>query len=63
MILTKHLNNGMTYQFKINEVDKYIFVKNIDKDYVLVIYLSMNDILILGNNDHMIKFTKKILTI
>lgn len=53
----------MTYQFKINEVDKYIFVKNIDKDYVLVIYLSMNDILILGNNDHMIKFTKKILTI
>jgi hypothetical protein len=31
---------------KINEVDKYIYVRNINKCYVIV-YLSMDDLLIL----------------
>jgi hypothetical protein len=48
-------------EFKINEVDKYIYVKNTDK-YYIIICLYMDDMLILGSNGHMIKSTKKILT-
>jgi hypothetical protein len=48
-------------EFKINEIDKYIYVKNINK-YYIIIFLYMNNMLILGSNGHMIKFTKKILT-
>ena len=52
-----------SHKFKVNKVDKYIYVKkkHTDKGYVIV-YLYVKDILILGSNDHMIKSTKKILT-
>jgi hypothetical protein len=48
-------------EFKINKVDKYIYMKNTDKIYV-IICLYVEDMLILDNNDHIIKSTKKILT-
>jgi len=48
-------------EFKINKVDKCVYVKNTYKGYVIVC-LYIDDILILGNNDHIIKSTKKILT-
>ena len=52
----------LSHKFKVNKVDKYIYVKkNTDKGYVIV-YLYVEDILILGSNDHMIKSTKKMLT-
>jgi len=38
-------------EFKINKVDKYIYIKNKDKVYV-IIFLCMDDMLILDNNDH-----------
>jgi hypothetical protein len=40
-------------EFKINKVDKHIYIKNKDKVYV-IIFLCMDDMLILDNNDHMI---------
>ena len=51
----------MLNEFKINKVDKYIYMKNTDKIYV-IICLYVEDMLILDNNDHIIKSTKKILT-
>ena len=51
----------MLNEFKINKVDKCVYVKNTDKGYVIVC-LYIDDMLILGNNDHIIKSTKKILT-
>jgi len=51
----------LSNKFKINEVDKYAYVKNTDKNYVIVC-LYIDDILILAINDYMIKSTKKILT-
>jgi len=48
-------------EFKINKVDKYIYMKNTDKIYV-IICLYVDDMLILDNNDYIIKSTKKILT-
>jgi hypothetical protein len=48
-------------EFKINKVDKYIYMKNTDKIYV-IICLYVDDMLILDNNDHLIKSTNKILT-
>jgi len=48
-------------EFKINKVDKCVYVKNTYKGYVIVC-LYIDDMLILGNNDHIIKSTKKILT-
>ena len=51
----------MLNEFKINKVDKYIYMKNTDKIYV-IICLYVDDMLILDNNDHIIKSTKKILT-
>ena len=46
--------------FKINECDKCIYVKSTDKGYVIV-YLYVDDILIMGSNNDMIKSTKKML--
>jgi hypothetical protein len=48
-------------EFKINKVDKCVYVKNTYKGYVIVCFY-IDDMLILGNNDHIIKSTKKILT-
>jgi len=50
----------LSNEVKINEVDKYVYVKNIYKDHVIVC-LYVDDILILNINDYMIKITKKIL--
>jgi hypothetical protein len=49
------------YVFKINEVDDWVYVKNIPKSYVLV-YLFVDYMLILSSNDHIIKSIKKMLT-
>jgi hypothetical protein len=43
-------------EFKINKVDKHIYVKNTDKSYCMYLYWWM---LILGNNKYEIKFLKK----
>ena len=51
----------LSNKFKINKVDKCIYVKNIYKCYVIVCFY-VNDMLILSNNDCMIKCTKKIWT-
>jgi hypothetical protein len=45
--------------FKIKKVDKFVYVKNIDKGYV-TIYLYMDDMFILGGNNYMIKSTIKV---
>jgi hypothetical protein len=51
----------LSNEFKINEIDKCVYVKKTNKNYCIVcIYVDY--ILILDNNDWMIKFTKKILT-
>ena len=47
-------------EFKINKVDKCVYMKNTDKGYISVC-LYVDDILILGSNDHIIMFTKKML--
>lgn len=51
----------LSNKIKIIEVDKYIYMKNTNISYINVC-LSMDDILILDNNDHMIRSTNKILT-
>jgi hypothetical protein len=48
-------------EFIINEVDKYVYIKNIDKCYVIIGFY-MDEMSILDNNNYMIKSTKKILT-
>jgi hypothetical protein len=48
-------------EFIINEVDKYVYIKNIDKCYVIIGFY-MDEMSILDNNDYMIKSTEKILT-
>ena len=50
------ISNG----FKINECDKYVYVKSTDKGYVIVC-LYVDDMLIIGNNHEMIMTTKKML--
>ena len=45
-------------EFKINEVDKYIYDKNIYKDYITAC-LYVDDMFILGSDNHMIKSIKK----
>jgi hypothetical protein len=47
-------------EFKINELNKCVYIKNTYTDYVIVCFY-MDDILILGINDHIIKSTKKVL--
>jgi hypothetical protein len=48
-------------EFKINDVDKYIYIKNKDKVYV-IIFLYMDDMLILDSNDHMTMSIMNLLT-
>ena len=48
-------------EFKINEVDKCVYMKNTIIGYIIVCFY-IDDILILGSNEYMIKSTKKILT-
>ena len=50
------LTNGL----KINEYDKYVYVKNIDQGYVIV-YLYVDDMLIIESSQNMIKSTKQML--
>jgi hypothetical protein len=61
----------LSNEFKINEVDKHVYVKHTDKDHI-IIYLYMDVMLILNDNDYMIisnkkklpsKFNKKDLTV
>ena len=47
-------------EFKINKVDKCLYVKNTDKSDVIVC-LYMYDKLILNNNDHTNNYTKNML--
>ena len=50
------LSNG----FRINECDKCVYVKDTDKGYV-ILCLYVDDLLIVGSNDEMIKATKRLL--
>ncbi|KAK3006389.1 hypothetical protein RJ639_016603 [Escallonia herrerae] len=47
--------------FRINEYDKYVYVKGTEKGYVIVC-LYVDDMLIIGSNNEFIKATKKMLT-
>ena len=51
----------MSNGFKINECDKCVYIKNTPKGYVLVC-LYVDDMLIIGSNDAIIKATKKMLS-
>ena len=51
------LSNG----FKINECDKYVYVKTTQKGYVIVC-LYVDNMLIIGNNTEMIRITKQFLS-
>jgi hypothetical protein len=51
----------LSNNFKINKCDKCVYVKTKNKSYV-IIYFYVDDMLILGNNKHMIKSTKNNLT-
>ena len=53
-------NTIISNRFKINEYDKYVYVKHTDKGYV-IICLYVDDMLIIGSNHKMILFTKKLL--
>ena len=46
--------------FKINECDKCIYIKDTENGYV-ILYVYMNDMLIVGSNDKMVKSTKDML--
>ena len=48
-------------KYKTKKINKCIYMKNTDKFYVIAC-LYLDDILILDNNDHMIKSIKKMLT-
>jgi hypothetical protein len=49
----------LSNKLKINKVGKCVYVKNTYKCYVIV-YIYVDDMLILSSNDHMIKSNKKI---
>ena len=53
-------NVMMASEFKINECDKYVYVKYTENGYIIV-YLYVDDILIVRSNDRMIKSTKDML--
>ena len=53
-------NVMITSGFKINECDKCVYVKNTENEYVIVC-LYVDDMLIVGSNDKMIKSTKNML--
>ena len=48
----------MTNGFKINECDKCVYVKSIERGSV-IICLYVDDMLIMGSNNEVIKTTKK----
>ncbi|KAK9052683.1 hypothetical protein SSX86_029313 [Deinandra increscens subsp. villosa] len=50
------INNG----FKINECDKCVYIKDTSRGYVMLC-LYVDDMLIIGSNDHMIRSTKDML--
>ena len=50
----------LTNGFKINKCDMCVYVKNTDKGYV-IICLYLDDMLIIGSNQNMIKSTKQML--
>ena len=50
----------MSRDFKINECDKYVYVKDIEHRYVIVC-LYVDDMLIVRSNDKMITYTKNML--
>nr|CAN81525.1 hypothetical protein VITISV_033879 [Vitis vinifera] len=51
----------LSNDFKINECDKCVYTKNTQSEYVIVC-LYVDDILIIGSNNDVIKATKKMLT-
>ena len=53
-------NVMMSHDFKINECDKCVYVKDIEHGYVIV-YLYVDDMLIFGSDDKMITSTKNML--
>ncbi|KAH9671079.1 hypothetical protein KPL70_017207 [Citrus sinensis] len=50
----------ITSGFKINECDKCVYVKETENEYV-ILYLYVDDMLIVGSDDDMIKSTKNML--
>ena len=46
--------------FRINECDKCVYVKNTESDYV-ILCLYVDDMLIVGSDDDIIKSTKRML--
>jgi hypothetical protein len=48
----------LSNEFKINKVDKYIYIKNTYKSYVIAC-LYIGDMVILNINDHMINLLKR----
>ena len=50
----------ITSGFKINECDECVYVKKTENDYV-IFYLYVDDMLIVGSDDDIIKFTKNML--
>ena len=53
-------NAMMSNEFRINECDKCVYVKNTTSGYVIV-YLYVDDMLIMGSNNNIIKATKRML--
>ena len=51
----------MSNGFRINECDKCVYIKDTVNGYVIV-YLYVDDMLIIGSNNDIIKATKRILT-
>ena len=51
----------LSNDFKINECDKYVYTRNTQSEYVIVC-LYVDDMLIIGSNNDVIKATKKMLT-
>ena len=51
----------LSNDFKINECDKYVYTRNTQSEYVIVC-LYVDDMLIIGSNNDVIKVTKKMLT-
>ena len=52
----------MTNGFKINECDKCVYVKNTERGFV-IIYIYVDDILIMGSNNESLKLPRKCSTI
>ena len=50
----------MSHGFKIDECDKWVYVKDTELGYVIVC-LYVDDMLIIGSDDKMIAFTKNLL--